>query len=113
MRPSLTIVRRIGTETARKKLEEDVFKSIIDEFEARMTSRQETHPDADVREVFKSIILRFAQRTPEELERAMVAGGLRVTAERGVIYNLLADRWQLSDDMDVDYMMVAAREGQV
>ncbi|HEY3422088.1 MAG TPA: HAD family hydrolase [Methanocellaceae archaeon] len=60
--------RRIGTETARKKLEEDVFKSIIDEFEARMTSRQETHPDADVREVFKSIILRFAQRTPEELE---------------------------------------------
>jgi 2-polyprenyl-6-hydroxyphenyl methylase/3-demethylubiquinone-9 3-methyltransferase len=51
--------------------------------------------------------------TPEELERAMVAGGLRVTAERGVIYNLLADRWQLSDDMDVNYMMVAAREGQI
>jgi 2-polyprenyl-6-hydroxyphenyl methylase / 3-demethylubiquinone-9 3-methyltransferase len=46
--------------------------------------------------------------TPEELERAMVAGGLRVVAERGVIYNLLADRWQLSDDMDVNYMMVAA-----
>ena len=50
--------------------------------------------------------------TPEELERALVAGGLRVTAERGVIYNLLADRWQLSDDMDVNYMMVAAREDQ-
>jgi 2-polyprenyl-6-hydroxyphenyl methylase / 3-demethylubiquinone-9 3-methyltransferase len=48
--------------------------------------------------------------TPEELERALVAGGLRVTAERGVIYNLLADRWQLSDDMDVNYMMAAARE---
>jgi 2-polyprenyl-3-methyl-5-hydroxy-6-metoxy-1,4-benzoquinol methylase len=29
-----------------------------------------------------------------------------------VIYNLLADRWQLSDDMDVNYMMVAAREDQ-
>ena len=50
--------------------------------------------------------------TPEELERALAAGGLRVTAERGVIYNLLADRWQLSDDMDVNYMMVAAREAQ-
>jgi 2-polyprenyl-6-hydroxyphenyl methylase/3-demethylubiquinone-9 3-methyltransferase len=48
--------------------------------------------------------------TPEELERALGAGGLRVTAERGVIYNLLADRWQLADDMDVNYMMVAARE---
>ena len=50
--------------------------------------------------------------TPEELERALVVGGLGVTAERGVIYNLLADRWQLSDDMDVNYMMVAAREDQ-
>jgi 2-polyprenyl-6-hydroxyphenyl methylase/3-demethylubiquinone-9 3-methyltransferase len=50
--------------------------------------------------------------TPEELERAMAAGGLLVIAERGVIYNLLADRWQLSDDMDVNYMMVAAREDQ-
>ena len=60
--------RRIGTEAARKKLEEDVFKSIIDEFESRAVARQETHPDADVREVFKSIIMRFAQRTPEEME---------------------------------------------
>jgi 2-polyprenyl-6-hydroxyphenyl methylase / 3-demethylubiquinone-9 3-methyltransferase len=50
--------------------------------------------------------------TPEELERALLAGGLQVVAERGVIYNLLADRWQLSDDMDVNYMMVAAREDQ-
>jgi len=50
--------------------------------------------------------------TPEELERAFAAGSLRITAERGVIYNLLADRWQLSDDMDVNYMMVAAREDQ-
>jgi 2-polyprenyl-6-hydroxyphenyl methylase/3-demethylubiquinone-9 3-methyltransferase len=47
--------------------------------------------------------------TPEELERALEAGGLRVIAERGVIYNLLADRWQLSSDMDVNYMVVAER----
>jgi 2-polyprenyl-6-hydroxyphenyl methylase/3-demethylubiquinone-9 3-methyltransferase len=48
--------------------------------------------------------------TPDELERAIEAGGLRVTGERGVVYNLFADRWQLSSDMDVNYMMVAERD---
>ena len=47
--------------------------------------------------------------TPEELEAALEQGGLRVIGERGVIYNLLADRWQLSSDMDVNYMIVAER----
>ena len=28
--------------------------------------------------------------------------------ETGVIYNLLADRWQLSSDMDVNYMVDGA-----
>lgn len=47
--------------------------------------------------------------TPGELEAAMVQAGLRVTDERGVIYNLLADRWQLSNDMDVNYMLAAEK----
>lgn len=47
--------------------------------------------------------------TPNELEMALEKSGLTVIHERGVIYNLLADRWQLSDDMDVNYMMVAER----
>jgi len=47
--------------------------------------------------------------TPEELELAVEQAGLDVVGERGVIYNLLADRWQLSSDMDVNYMVVAAR----
>ena len=47
--------------------------------------------------------------TPQELERAFEAAGLDVTGERGVIYNPLADRWQLSSDMDVNYMLVAER----
>jgi len=47
--------------------------------------------------------------TPNELEIALELGGLRVISERGVIYNLLADRWQLADDMDVNYMMTAKR----
>jgi 2-polyprenyl-6-hydroxyphenyl methylase/3-demethylubiquinone-9 3-methyltransferase len=45
--------------------------------------------------------------TPNELEIALERSGLRVVDERGVIYNLLADRWQLSSDTDVNYMTVA------
>jgi 2-polyprenyl-6-hydroxyphenyl methylase/3-demethylubiquinone-9 3-methyltransferase len=44
--------------------------------------------------------------TPQELEVAFENGGLQVTGERGVIYNPFADRWQLSSDMDVNYMLV-------
>ena len=47
--------------------------------------------------------------TPRELETAVENTGLNVTGERGVVYNLLADRWQLSSDMDVNYMLVAER----
>jgi 2-polyprenyl-6-hydroxyphenyl methylase / 3-demethylubiquinone-9 3-methyltransferase len=47
--------------------------------------------------------------TPNELEIAIEQGGMRVKAETGVIYNLLGDRWQLSADMDVNYMMVAEK----
>jgi 2-polyprenyl-6-hydroxyphenyl methylase / 3-demethylubiquinone-9 3-methyltransferase len=49
---------------------------------------------------------------PEELESAMEKSGLQVIGERGVIYNPFADRWQLSSDMDVNYMLVAGRSGQ-
>jgi 2-polyprenyl-6-hydroxyphenyl methylase/3-demethylubiquinone-9 3-methyltransferase len=47
---------------------------------------------------------------PEELERAIERSGLQITGERGVIYNPLADRWQLSSDMDVNYMLAAQRQ---
>ncbi len=47
--------------------------------------------------------------TPDELEIAMERSGLRTTDERGVIYNLLADRWELSTDTDVNYMVLAER----
>jgi 2-polyprenyl-6-hydroxyphenyl methylase / 3-demethylubiquinone-9 3-methyltransferase len=47
--------------------------------------------------------------TPDELELAFERGGLRVTGERGVVYNPFADRWQLSSVMDVNYMLVAER----
>jgi len=47
--------------------------------------------------------------TPNELEIAIEQGGLCISGATGVIYNLLADRWQLSRDMDVNYMVVAER----
>ncbi len=47
--------------------------------------------------------------TPNELEAALERHGLTVSDETGVIYDLLADRWQLSTDMDVNYMVVAER----
>lgn len=47
--------------------------------------------------------------TPNELEAMLERHGLRVTDETGVIYDLLADRWRLSSDMDVNYMVVAER----
>jgi 2-polyprenyl-6-hydroxyphenyl methylase/3-demethylubiquinone-9 3-methyltransferase len=47
--------------------------------------------------------------TPDELQIAMERAGLRTTDERGVIYNLFADRWELSRDMDVNYMVKAEK----
>jgi 2-polyprenyl-6-hydroxyphenyl methylase / 3-demethylubiquinone-9 3-methyltransferase len=47
--------------------------------------------------------------TPNELEIAMEQSGLQVIDEAGVIYNLFTDRWQISSDMDVNYMLAAEK----
>jgi 2-polyprenyl-6-hydroxyphenyl methylase / 3-demethylubiquinone-9 3-methyltransferase len=47
--------------------------------------------------------------TPNELEIALEKSDLTVTERIGVIYNLLADRWQLASDMDVNYMVAAEK----
>jgi len=47
--------------------------------------------------------------TPNELEIALELADMQVSQETGVLYNLLADRWQLTSDMDVNYMVVAER----
>jgi 2-polyprenyl-6-hydroxyphenyl methylase/3-demethylubiquinone-9 3-methyltransferase len=47
--------------------------------------------------------------TPDELEVTMVQAGLQVSGETGVIYNPLSDQWQLSSDMDVNYMLTAEK----
>jgi 2-polyprenyl-6-hydroxyphenyl methylase/3-demethylubiquinone-9 3-methyltransferase len=46
---------------------------------------------------------------PEELEKSLSAAGLSVTDRTGVVYNLFADRWQQSRDMDVNYMVLAEK----
>jgi 2-polyprenyl-6-hydroxyphenyl methylase / 3-demethylubiquinone-9 3-methyltransferase len=47
--------------------------------------------------------------TPNELETAIEQSGLNIIDETGVVYNLFADRWQLSADTDVNYMVVAEK----
>jgi 2-polyprenyl-6-hydroxyphenyl methylase/3-demethylubiquinone-9 3-methyltransferase len=48
--------------------------------------------------------------TPHELEIALTRAGLAVLDETGVVYNPLADRWRLAEDMDVNYMLAAERK---
>ena len=45
--------------------------------------------------------------TPDELARHLAASKLAVTEETGVVYSPFADKWGLSADMDVNYMVVA------
>jgi 2-polyprenyl-6-hydroxyphenyl methylase/3-demethylubiquinone-9 3-methyltransferase len=45
--------------------------------------------------------------TPDELAKQLLDNRLVVTEQSGVIYSPFADRWSLSSDMDVNYMVVA------
>lgn len=46
---------------------------------------------------------------PEEIEKPLNAAGLTVTDRTGVFFNPLLNQWNLSKDMDVNYMLVARR----
>lgn len=46
---------------------------------------------------------------PEEIETPLSAAGMQIFARTGVFFNPLANQWNLSKDMDVNYMMVARR----
>ncbi len=48
---------------------------------------------------------------PDELEKALAPTGMTIIDRTGVVYNPLADRWHLSKDMDVNYMVLAERPG--
>lgn len=46
---------------------------------------------------------------PEELEKSLAASGLEIVDRTGVFFNPLANQWNLSKDMDVNYMLLAKR----
>lgn len=46
---------------------------------------------------------------PDELEKALNESGMKVVDRSGVVYNPLADRWQPSKDIDVNYMVLAEK----
>ena len=46
---------------------------------------------------------------PDELEAALARAGMTITDRTGVTYSPLADRWQRSRDMDVNYMVLATK----
>ncbi len=47
--------------------------------------------------------------TPRELAKALRDAGLRIKDETGVVYDPLGAKWQLSHDMDINYIMAACR----
>ena len=49
--------------------------------------------------------------TPDELARHLERNKLGITEQSGVVYSPLADKWSLSSDMDVNYMVVAEAVG--
>ncbi|MEM8878624.1 MAG: bifunctional 2-polyprenyl-6-hydroxyphenol methylase/3-demethylubiquinol 3-O-methyltransferase UbiG [Pseudomonadota bacterium] len=46
---------------------------------------------------------------PSELDAAFDANGMRRVDAQGVFYNVLADEWRVSRDMDVNYMVLAEK----
>ena len=49
--------------------------------------------------------------TPDELARHLAAAGLGAAYAQGMVYDPLADRWSLSPDTDVNYLVAAAKAG--
>lgn len=45
--------------------------------------------------------------TPDELTKYLLDNRLVISEQSGVVYSPFADRWSLSSDMDVNYMIVA------
>jgi 2-polyprenyl-6-hydroxyphenyl methylase / 3-demethylubiquinone-9 3-methyltransferase len=46
---------------------------------------------------------------PEEIEAPLTASGMQITERTGLFFNPLQNQWNLSKDMDVNYMLVARR----
>jgi len=49
---------------------------------------------------------------PEEIEGPLARSGMQVLEMKGVFFNPLQNQWNLSSDIDVNYMALACRPGQ-
>lgn len=49
---------------------------------------------------------------PEELEKPIIASGMEIIHRTGVFFNPIQDSWNLSPDMDVNYMILAKRPSE-
>ena len=49
---------------------------------------------------------------PDEIDAALAGTGVSVFERTGVFYNVLADEWRKSRDMDVNYMVTARRDAE-
>ena len=49
--------------------------------------------------------------TPDELAQHLANNRLAITEQAGVVYNPLADKWSISSDMDVNYMVTVEAYG--
>lgn len=47
---------------------------------------------------------------PEEIEAPLGVGGMTVTERTGVFFNPIQNQWNLSKDMDVNYMLLAEKK---
>lgn len=48
---------------------------------------------------------------PEELEKPLLTSGMQIDDRTGVFFSPLTNQWNLSRDMDVNYMVLASRPG--
>ncbi len=48
--------------------------------------------------------------TPDEVEMHLARNHLTIAEQSGMTYSPLADRWSLSGDMDVNYLMIAEKD---
>lgn len=48
---------------------------------------------------------------PEELEKPLLSSGMQIDDRTGVFFSPLTNQWNLSRDMDVNYMVLATRPG--
>ena len=49
--------------------------------------------------------------TPDELARHLASAGLGAAFAEGMVYDVIVDRWSLSADTDVNYLVAAAKAG--